>query len=109
MRSSISLNVALETMKAAAEEGHLHNENAVGGRAQGAGSTGGRFPQNWGACPPPGACTSARACCPQPRAANLARPARAWNGPARSLPAPRSWPCRRLVPHATPVVPPPDA
>ncbi|PSC74934.1 malic enzyme [Micractinium conductrix] len=26
---SISLNVALETMKAAAEEGHLHNENAM--------------------------------------------------------------------------------
>ena len=29
-RSDISLNVALETMKAAAEEGHLHNDIAVG-------------------------------------------------------------------------------
>lgn len=32
-RRDISLNVALETMKAAADEGHLHNEHAVGGAA----------------------------------------------------------------------------
>lgn len=38
-RSDISLNVALETMKAAAEEGYLHNEHAV--RAHAAGGLGG--------------------------------------------------------------------